>query len=432
MNGESEMKDKEQNAPVLVIGAGIAGIEASLLLANSGRKVYLVEKTSYIGGNVIKFEEVYPNMDCATCMIAPKQQELLANENIELLTLSQVEAVSGSVGNFSVRIEKKARYVDLENCIGCGACYDPCPVEIDNEFEERLSKRKAIYVPCAGALPNAPVIDTENCLHFKGQDCKACQEACVFEAIDFTQKDEELKIEVGAIIVATGFKSFELGQTAQYGYGKLGDVYSAMEAERICASNGPTEGQILLRNGEPPKSVAIIHCVGREEKGYCSSVCCMASLKLSHFIKKKLPDVKITQFYSDLCIPGKAYQEFYQEVQESGVDFIRATATEVSQAGKELAVKYKTEDDKESTLAVDMVVLNPAVEPGADSSKLAETLDISQDKDGFFSEKEPDLTSVATAQDGIFIAGCAQGPKDVAETIAEAEAASGRILSLLR
>jgi len=196
MNGESEMNNQGQNTPVLVIGGGIAGIEASLLLANSGRKVYLVEKTSYVGGNVIKFEEVYPNMDCATCMIAPKQQELLANENIELLMLSQVEAISGSSGDFSVRIKKKARYVDLENCIGCGACYDPCPVEVANEFEEGLSKRKAIYVPCAGALPNVPAIDTENCLRFKGQDCQACQEACIFEAIDFNQQDEELQLKV--------------------------------------------------------------------------------------------------------------------------------------------------------------------------------------------------------------------------------------------
>ena len=432
MNGESNMNNEGQNTPVMVIGGGIAGIEASLLLANSGRKVYLVEKTSYIGGNVIKLEEVFPNMDCATCMIAPKQQELLASGNIELLMLSEVETVNGSFGGFSVRIEKKARYVDLRNCIGCGACYEPCPVEIDNEFEERLSKRKAIYIPCAGALPNVPVIDTENCLRFKGQDCQACQEACMFEAIDFNQQDEELELEVGAIVIATGFSSFDLSKTSQYGYKKFDNVYSAMEAERICASNGPTQGQIVLKTGQQPRSIAIIHCVGREEKGYCSSVCCMASLKLSHFFKKKLPEIKITQFYSDLCIPGKAYQKFYQEVKESGVDFIRATVTQVSQSGEELAIKYETEDGKENTLTADMVILNPALEPGADSAKLAEILNIPQSMEGFFGEKQPDLTSVDTAHDGIFIAGCAQCPKDIAETVAEAEAAAGRVLSLLR
>ncbi len=424
------MTNKGKNIPVLVIGGGIAGIETSLLLAKSGRKVYLVEKTSYIGGNVIKFEEVFPNMDCATCMIAPKQQELLADENIELLRLSQVESVSGSLGDFSVKIKKKASYVVLDNCIGCNACFDPCPVEVDNEFEESLAKRKAIFIPCPGALPNVPVIDTENCLRFKGKECKACQEACMFEAIDYSQKDEELELKVGAIVVATGFESFDVAQTTQYGYKKLADVYSAMEIERICASNGPTQGQITLQSGQPPKSVAIIHCVGREKKGYCSSVCCMASLKLSHFIKKKLPEVKITHFYSDLCIPGKDYQKFYQEVKESGVDFIRATVTGVTQSGKELAVNYKTEDGKEKTLTAEMVILNPALEPGSDSAKLAGILNIQQGQDGFFSEKEPDLSSIATAQDGIFIAGCAQGPKDIAETVAEAEATAGRILSL--
>jgi heterodisulfide reductase subunit A len=424
------MTNKGQNAPVLVIGGGIAGIETSLLLASSGRKVYLVEKSSYIGGNVIKFEEVFPNMDCATCMIAPKQQELLADENIELLRLSQVESVSGSAGDFSVKVKKKASYVDLGNCIGCNACFDPCPVEVDNEFEEGLSKRKAIYIPCAGALPNVPVIDTENCLRFKGKECKACQEACMFEAIDYSQKDEELEVKVGAIVVATGFESFDVNQTTQYGYKKLSDVYSAMEVERICASNGPTQGQIALQSGQPPKSMAVIHCVGRDQKGYCSSVCCMASLKLSHFIKAKLPGVKITHFYSDLCIPGRDYQKFYEEVKGHGVDFIRATVGGVSQSGKELAIKYKTEDGQEQSLNVEMVVLNPALEPGTDSSKLAGILNINQGKDGFFSEKEPDLSSIATAQDGIFIAGCAQGPKDIAETVAEAEATAGRILSL--
>lgn len=426
------MNDKGQNTPVMVIGAGIAGIEASLLLANSGRKVYLVESAAYIGGNVIKFEEVFPNMDCATCMIAPKQQEVLASENIELLRLSEVEAVQGPSGDFTVKVRKKAGYVDLENCIGCSACFDPCPIEVDNEFEEGLSKRKAIYIPCAGALPNVPVVDTGNCVRFKGDECQACQEACIFEAIDFTQQDEELELGVGAIVVATGFGMFDLAQTTRYGYKQLDDVYSVMEVERICASNGPTQGQIVLKSGKPPKSVAIIHCLGREEKGYCSSVCCMAALKLSHFFKKKLPGVKITQFYSELSVPGKAYQRFYEEVKESGVDFVRASVTGVSKSGQTLAVNYPAEDNTESKLTVDMVILNPALEPSAASSQLADILNIPKGEEGYFSEKEPDLTSVATAKGGIFIAGCAQGPKDIAETVAEAEATAGRILSLLR
>ena len=426
------MADKEQYTDVLVIGAGIAGIEASLMLSYSDRKVHLIEKTSYTGGTVIKFEEVFSNMECSTCMVAPIQQELLQDKNINLLTLAEVQEVKGSFGNFTVKVRKKARYVDLQNCIGCNECFEPCPVEVDNEFEEGLSKRKAIYIPCAGALPNAPVIDTDNCLRFKGEDCQLCQEACMFEAIDYTQQDEELQLNVGAIIVATGFKTFDLTQAPQYGYKKLNNVYSIVEVERICASNGPTEGQIVLQNGEAPKSVAIIHCVGREEKGYCSSVCCMASIKQAHFLKNKLPTVKVSQLYSDLCVPGRIYQKFYEEVKESGVDFIRAMVSEVTQQGTGLAIKYKTEDGEESTLNVDMLILAPAIEPEIGSSKLAEVLAIPQDEYGFFSEEKPDLDSVGTSREGIFIAGCAQSPKDIPDTVAEAEATVGKILSLSR
>jgi heterodisulfide reductase subunit A len=426
------MENTKNSVSVLVIGAGIAGIESSLLLANSGAKVYLVEKASYFGGNLIKWEEVFPNMECATCMIAPKQQELLQNENIELLTLSEVEAVEGSLGDFTVKVRKKARYVNLDNCIGCNECFQPCPVEVNNEFEEGLSKRKAIYVPCAGALPNAPVIDTDNCLRFKGEDCQLCQEACMFEAIDYTQQDEALELNVGAVVVATGFKTFDLTQAPQYGYKKLNNVYSIVEVERICASNGPTEGQIVLQNGEVPKSAAIIHCVGREEKGYCSSVCCMASIKQAHFLKNKIPELKITQLYSDLCVPGRVYQRFYEEVKESGVDFIRATVSEVTQQGTGVGVKYRGENGKEDTLNVDMLILAPAIEPAVDSARLAEILAIPKDEHGFFSEKEPDLDSVGTSREGIFIAGCAQSPKDVPDTVAEAEATVGKILSLSR
>lgn len=241
-----------------------------------------------------------------------------------------------------------------------------------------------------------------------------------------------MEIQVGAIIVATGFASFDPSGISRYGYKKFDNVYAAMEFERICASNGPTQGQIVLKKGQQPKSMAIIHCVGRDEKAYCSSICCMASLKIAHFVKHKLPEVKIVQFCTDLCIPGRTHQKFYEEAKESGVDFIRATVTEVSQSGNGLDIKHKSEDGKENSLTVDMVVLNPALEPAADSTRLAQMLGIAQGEDGFFSEKEPDLTSVVTVRDGIFIAGCAQNPKDIAETIADAEAAAGRVLALGR
>jgi heterodisulfide reductase subunit A len=423
------MKEKEQNKDVLVIGAGIAGIEASLLLSKADRKVHLVEKTSYTGGTTIKFEEVFSNMECSTCMVAPRQQELLQDKNINLLTLAEVEDVKGSFGDFTVKIHKKARYVNMDNCIGCNACFEPCPVNLKNEFEEGLSERKAIYVPCAGALPNVPMIDTENCLRFKGKKCTACQEACMFEAIDYNQKDEKLELKVGAIIVATGYSTYDAKKLPDYSYGKIDDVYTALEFERLYASNGPTEGKIVLKNGKPPKSAAIIHCVGRDEKGYCSSICCMYSLKFDHYLKSKIPEIKISEFYTDLCIPGKSHQKFYEKMKETKVDLIRFSEIEVTKQGKDTVVKYNNGSGKKNVLPVDMVILAPAVVPKDNASQLAKTLGLSVDEYGFFKEKDPYVSSVISSKPGIFIAGCVQGAKNIQESVSQANAAVGKILS---
>jgi heterodisulfide reductase subunit A len=416
---------------VLVIGAGIAGIEASLMFAKSNRKVFLVEKTSYIGGSVIKYEEVFSNMECSTCMVAPKQQELLENQNIELLTLSKVSEISGSAGNFKVKVNKKARYVDMEACIGCSACFEPCPVTLKNDFEECLSERKAIFIPCEGALPNVPCIDTSICVRFneKKENCEACKEACMFEAIDYDQKDETLELDVGAIVVATGFNIIDLKELPQYGYGKYEDVYSAFEMERLFASNGPTTGEIVLKNGNQPKTAAIIHCVGREEKGYCSGVCCMYSLKFVNYLKSKIPEISINELYSDLCIPGKTYQKFYEKTNELGVNLYRAKDITVSGENGGLQVSYKNEIEKDNSLSVDMVILAQAIVPRNDADELAKILDIAQDENGFFKEEHFELGSVSSPKDGIFIVGCAQGPKDIQSSVAQADAAVGKIMA---
>ena len=423
------MNNKNNNSDILVIGAGMAGIESSLTLAKSDRKVHLIEKTSYTGGKSIKFEEVFSNMECSTCMISPKQQDLLQNKNINLIMLATVEDIQGSPGGFTVKIHKKPRYVDMQNCIGCAECFNPCPVNVPNEFEEGLSKRKAIYVPCTGALPNVPCIDTNNCLRFQGKDCQACQDACMFEAIDFNQKDETIELNVADIIVATGYELYDPTNIPQYGYKKISDVYTSLEFERLYASNGPTQGKIQLKNGKTPHSVAIIHCIGREQQGYCSSVCCMYSLKFSHYLKSKIPDIQISELYTDLCIPGKSHQQFYEKIKKTGTTLIRATDITVTQQEQKIAITHTDEQGKKTNIVVDMVILSPAIVPHTDTQKLASTLGITCDDFGFYKEENQNISSVVTPTPGVFIAGCSQGPKNIQETISQANAAVGKILS---
>jgi len=421
------------NKDVLILGAGVAGMEASLLLAGAGLKVHLVEKDSIIGGQTIKFEEVYPNMECSTCMVAPKQQEVLQNDNIVKYYLSELESLEGSAGAFTARIKKKARYVSLANCIGCEACYEPCPASLDNEFEEGLAARKAIGVPCAGALPNVPAINTEHCLRFNGKDknCKKCQEACMFDAINFDEKDETIDLKVGAVLVATGFDLLDVNKLPKYGYGKGKNIYTAMEFERLFASNGPTSGEITLRDKSTPKSIGIIHCVGRKEQGYCSGVCCMYSAKFSHFLLHKIPDAKICEFHSDICVPGKSYQKFYEETRKKGVEFIRTDNVEVNSENKKLKVNYQNGNKGKDVFEADMVILSQAMIPKKGTDTLAKVLGIKQDNKGFFSTQYGNLSPVETEVEGIFVVGCAEGPKDIPESIAQAGAAVGKILNLI-
>jgi heterodisulfide reductase subunit A len=415
---------------VLVIGAGIAGMEAALQIAQSERKVYLVEKKSYIGGNAIKYEEVFPNMECSTCMCAPMQQDLLQNENIILMTLAEVIDVDGSAGKFTVKVRKNARYVDLDACIGCDMCFEPCPVAVKNNFEEGLSERKAIFTPCAGSLPNVPCIDKELCLRFKGEDCNACKDACQFEAINFDQKGEDVELEVGGIIVATGFSLFNKDGLTKYGYKKFDNVYNAFEFERLFATNGPTEGEILLKDGSTPASAAVIHCVGRTEKGYCSGICCMYSLKFGHYLKKKMPEIKIIEFYQDLCIPGKAQQRFLEEVKEKGVELVHYDALELSDKDGRVTIDWTDEDGTKGSTTVDMVILSSAIEPGESTGKLSEIMKIPLDEHGFYKEEQP-LSSTVSLKEGVFAAGCAMGPKDIQVSVSQADAAVGAMLSYL-
>ncbi len=414
---------------VLIIGAGITGIEAALLMAGSGRKVYIAEKTSMIGGNLVKYEEVFPNMECSTCMLAPKQQELLQHPNIELLTMAEIAKISGEIGNFSVKINVQADYVSAVDCIGCGACYEPCPVSIPNAFEENLSERKAIFVPCPGALPNVPVIDKANCLRFtRGEECTLCQESCMFEAIDYNKEDRTVDIEVGAIIICTGFQMFNASTEAKYGLGVIDCVYSAMEFERLFASNGPTQGELTLRNGESPKSVAVIHDVGKEVNGYSSGVSSLYPVKFIHYIKHKIEEAEIHNLYNDLFIPGKNYQAFYDEVLEPNVHFQRFDDIEVVADGDGAVVRYAVNGDK-AEVKVDMVILASMLVPRDGTAELAEMLGIEIADTGFIKSDKSELTPVSTSKEGIYIAGCIEGAKDISASIEQASGAVGKALS---
>jgi heterodisulfide reductase subunit A len=364
-----------------------------------------------------------------------------SHENIEMMTYSEVVEVSGYVGNFKVKIRKKPRYVDEDKCTGCGVCRDKCPVKVSNEFDAGMGIRKAIYTPFPQAVPNIPVIDREHCTFFIKGKCRACEKFCEAKAIDFEQKEKMIEVEVGSIIVTTGFDSMDPTPMAEFGYGRYPNVYTGIQFERMSNASGPTNGKIVLKDGSTPKSVAILHCIGSRDKKYheyCSRVCCMYSLKFSHIIREKIPDAEIYQMYIDLRCFGKGYEEFYNRLQEEGVNFIRGRAGEVTdvaekpeEKGKLIVLCEDTLVGKQRRIPVDMVILSTAIEPRAEAGEIAKLFSLSRSADGFFLEKHPKLDPVATNTDGIFIAGCCQGPKDIPDTVAQAAAAAARVLSVI-
>jgi len=364
-----------------------------------------------------------------------------SHKNIELMTYSEVTEVSGYVGNFKVKIRKKPRYVDASKCTGCGTCQNKCPSKTDSEFDVGVGKRKAIYTPFPQAVPNVPVIDRESCIYFIKGKCRACEKLCEAKAIDFEQTEQIVEVDVGSIIVTTGFESLDPSEMTQYGYGKFDNVITGIQFERMSNASGPTEGKILLKDGSPPKSIAILHCIGSRDVNYheyCSRVCCMYSLKFSHLLREKIPDADIYQLYIDLRCFGKGYEEFYNRLQEEGVNFVRGKAGEITdiaenpeEKGKLIVIVEDTLVRRKRRIPVDMVVLSTALEPRADANAVARLFSISRSKDGFFLEKHPKLDPVATTTDGIFIAGCCQSPKDIPDTVAQASAAAARVLAMI-
>ena len=429
------------NPATLVVGGGIAGIQAALEIADSGYPVYLVEREPSIGGHMAQFDKTFPTLDCSACILTPKMVSVGEHPNITLLTWSEVEQVDGYVGNFTATVRQKARYVNPDVCTGCGNCIEKCPVRVvDDIFEAGLGYRKAIYRPFPQAVPKYPVIDVDNCTYFQRGKCKACQLFCPTEpkSIDFTQEDEIIQLNVGNIILATGYDLFDCRRIPQYGYGRLANVFTSLEFERLCNAAGPTAGEVVLRDGiTKPESVGIIHCVGsRDNKynSYCSVICCMQSLKFAHLVKERT-GAEVYNFYIDMRTPFKDYDEFYQKVLAEGVHFVRGRVAEVTDAarnpGEEGKIIIQVEDTfigKQRRIPVDMMILSAALEPRHDSNEVAYTFGIACSANGWFIEKHPKLDPVATMTEGVFIAGCAQGPKDIPATVAQGAAAAARVL----
>lgn len=425
-----------RNGSVLIVGAGIAGMKAGLMLAGASKKVHLVEKLPIIGGKVIKNEESFPNMECSTCMVAPVQQEVLQNANIETYTYSDVESISGGMGHYEVVIRRKARYISLVNCIGCGMCFDPCPVSIKNQWEENLIDMKAVYVPTAGSLPNVPVIDSTHCLHLNGtQECNLCVESCVFDAIDLNDTDEVIAVEVEAILIATGSGVFDLASLPNLGYGKLSAVYSPFEFERLFASNGPTQGELTLRGSDVlPQKIAIVHCAGRSETGYCSTVCCMYSFKFVRFLLHKLPDAEIFNIYSDVCVPGKSYQSFFTSLGKTATKMLFTSSIEnvlITESDSILKLSYPDAAGETRELEADMVILAAAMVPEPGLQELANIAGIELNRYGFIKRAGDDIGSMETSKAGIFVAGSAEGPKDIQKSVIQAESAAGQIMEIM-
>jgi heterodisulfide reductase subunit A len=421
----------------------VAGIHAALTMADAGKHVYLVERDPTIGGHMAKFDKTFPTLDCAACILTPKMSQVRSHPNITMWTYSEVDKVDGYVGNFKVTVRRKPRYVKEDLCVGCYDCIEACIFKkgkFPDEFNVGLSKRRPVYIPFPQATPLVAVIDPETCAHFRAK-CKApCADVCAREAIDFDQKDEIHQVDVGAIILATGFKAVDPVKVPRYGYGKYPNVFSSLEIERMTNASGPSAGEIELRTGGKPKAVGIVHCVGSRDahtNRYCSRVCCMYSLKLAHLIKERT-GAEIYNFYIDMRTPGKGYEEFYERLLEEQVHFIRGRVAEINDWAVEKSEEGKLVIRVEDTLIgvvrripVDMVVLSVGLEAQPDADDVRRKFNISCGHDGWFLERHPKLAPVSTFTDGIFLAGACQGPKDIPDTVAQAGAAAAEALSLV-
>ena len=425
-----ESKRMKVSPEVLIIGGGVAGITSSLRLSEYGLKVHLVERRPSIGGHMIQFPKVFPTLDCSQCILTPKMAAVNQSRNIDLITYAEVSEVSGVPGDFDVKVMFKPRGVDVEKCIGCGACSRVCPTEAPSEYNEGLDNRKAAYIPFPQSVPSVYTIDFDHCIR-----CGQCSKICPRKAIDLDDKGKEIALNVGAIILTTGYELYDIGSLANYGYGKYPNVVTSLEMERILDVNGPTMGQLVVPETKMEvKSVAYVLCAGSRDtevgKPYCSKVCCLYALKQAQLLRDRGVDVWI--HYIDIRASGRRYEEFYRTTQDRGAIFVKGKVTEIIPQGGQVLVRG--EDMMINRMVenpIDLVVLCPPIVTTGDTLKLAEMLRVPVDEDKFILERHPKLDPMATKRDGIFAAGTVIGPKDIQTTTAEAEGAAMKAVNFL-
>ena len=435
-------RDIACNTDLVVIGGGIAGMEAALLAAQAGRRVTIVEAGPSAGGAVAQLEEAAPSLVCAPCMLSPRMSALAESENITLLTNSRVTEVLGYFGNFVVTVHQRARLVDESRCLGCEDCVNACPVSVPSSYHRGLAERKAIYVPFPGCVPNCAVVDHDACLRSRGKDCTACAGACPFEALDFNQEDELLELNAGAIVLATGFEPFDPSRIEGLGFGELPDVYTLAQFERLTSNRGPTGGKIVKRDGTPPKRIAIVHCVGRSELGYCSGVCCPASLKAGILARKTAYEqadttqsTEVIHLHSGFASTGRFAADLKAKAAALGARFAPVgdpASIRIARSRKAMSISYRDPAGELQSGEADMVVLATGMQPSGSAGEMARMLSLARDDAGFFASDHPILRPAQSSVEGIYIAGCAGGPRNIAESIAQAQAAAGAALARLQ
>jgi len=434
-----EERQVDVTPAAMVIGGGIAGIEAALDIADAGYEVFLVEKQPSLGGRMAQLNKTFPRMESAGALVVSEMERAMKHPNVKVLAYSEVVGVDGYVGNFQATVRRKPRFVDPERCTSCGRCAEACVLtgQITDEFQMGLSRRAAIYRPFPEALPATYTVDPVHCLKLTQSSCEdgpPCAVACPEGAVDFGQQEDEVTLDVGALIVATGYDPFDARRKPEFGYSRYPGVVSALEFERLAAENGPTGGQLVIPGTErEPREVVFIHCVGSRDKllgnAYCSRVCCMYTAKQANVVLDQLPEARVTIFYMDVRAFTKGGEEFYDRARARGARYRRGNPSEVFMRGDKLVVRAEdTLLRRTIEVEADMVVLAVGLEPGAGGDEVSKMLKLSCTGDNFLAEAHPKLRPVDTNSDGIFLAGTCQGPKDIPDTVAQAKAAASSAL----